>query len=364
VPRARLSDYLRTELIPAMVEAVQVQTDDWGFPWFPEWTGHRPGKDAEWLSVALADGKAWYHGQTQGQGNASIFLNVNGGMVEYETLTDGLLSTFHHELFHNHQSNIHQHLGGSGHVVGAEGAWAWFADGTAVLASSVGQPDVQFSQTWGSRSYLFNARGFVGRAGISAGDLNKSYARMNPYHAAAYWRFLYEQCGGLRDGVENPAAGMAAIRQVLTTLLNGTVVDVSTSTDLVQQLPAIMDAVRRDSTCPFETYQESLLAFSRALYALRLDGARCRAPGLPAGCGFYDPRTLPQAACEHPHLPGEVLVYSAAEQAYPAGIPSSFWDGPGRGRVGRRLRRYSAGDRSPRRAGDRGGVPRAALAAC
>ncbi|MEJ2209870.1 MAG: hypothetical protein P8129_12630 [Anaerolineae bacterium] len=325
VPRARVSDYLRSELIPAMIEAFRVQTDDWGFPWFPEWMGHRRGQDTERLSVALADGEAWYHGQTLGRGNASIFLNVNGGMVEYETLTDGLLSTFHHELFHNHQRNIHQHLGGSGHVAGAEGAWAWFAEGMAVLASAVGQPGVQFSRTWGARSYLFNAQGFIGRAGISEGDLNQPYARMNPYHAAAYWRFLYDQCGGRGDDGENPAAGMAVIRQVLTALFGGDVVDVSTSTDLVQQLPAIMDVALRDSACPFGTYQDSLLAFSSALYALRLDGARCRAPGLPAVCGFYDPQTpYHEPPASTLTYRGEALVYSAAEQAYPAGIPSSF----------------------------------------
>ncbi|MFN2224814.1 MAG: hypothetical protein ACK2UY_00870, partial [Anaerolineae bacterium] len=70
LPRDRISDYLSSELIPAMVQAFRIQTDDWGFPWFPEWTGHRPGRDTEQLSVALADGQAWFHGQTLGQGNA------------------------------------------------------------------------------------------------------------------------------------------------------------------------------------------------------------------------------------------------------------------------------------------------------
>lgn len=325
LPRDLVSDYVRGELIPAMVEAFRLQTDDWGFPWYPEWTGHRPANDAERLSVALADGEAWFHGQTLGQGNAGIYLNVNRGLVEYETFTDGLMSTFHHELFHNHQRNLHQYLGGSGQVGGAGGAWGFFAEGIAVLASSVGQPGVHFGQTWGARAYALNARGFVGRAGISQGDLNKSYARMNPYHAAAYWRFLYEQCGGLQAGVEDPAAGMVVIRQVLVTLYGGDIVNIEASTDLVSKMPAIMDEALRGSSCPFGTYQESLLASARAIYALRLDGGRCQEPGLPAGCGFYDPETLyHKPGASTLTYRGEEIVYSASEQLYPAGIPSSF----------------------------------------
>jgi hypothetical protein len=308
-----------------MVEAFRVQTDEWGFPWYPAWRGHRPGEDAERLSVALTDGDTWYHGRAPGQGHAGISLNVSRGEVEYATLTDGLMSTFHHELFHAHQRNIHQHLGGSGHIVGADGAWAWFGEGTAVLASSVGQPDVQFSRTWGTRAYLFHARAFVGRAGISAGDLNRSYAQMNPYHAAAYWRFLYEQCGGMNDGIEDPAAGMAFIRRVLTTLYSGDIVGIDASTDLVQEMPGVMDEALRGSSCPFGTFQESLLAFARAIYALPLDEGWCRVRGVPTGCGFYDRENLygdpPVSTLTYG---GVALVYSAAEQPYPAGIPSSF----------------------------------------
>jgi hypothetical protein len=325
LPRENVSGYIYSELIPAMIEAYRVQTDEWEFPWYPEWRGHRRGKDAERLSVTLSDGETWFHGKAPGQGNAGISINVSLGKVEYETLTDGLVSTFHHELFHNHQRNIHLHLGGSGQVGGTESAWDFFAEGMAVLASSVGQPDVQFRQTWGSRAYVNNAKEFLGREGISEGDLNKSYAGMNDYHGATYWRFLYEQCGGMRDGVENPAAGMALIRKVLLTLYAGDIVDIVASTDVVQGMPAILDEALHGSSCPFKTYQESLLAFARAIYALRLDGGRCREPGIPAGCGLYDPHSLyhnPPASTII--YQGEEIAYSAAEQPYPTGIPSSF----------------------------------------
>jgi hypothetical protein len=323
--RENVASYIRAELIPAMIEAYRVQTDEWGFPWYPEWTPYRAGNTEERLSVALAGGETWFHGQTLGQGNSGIFLNLNRGMVEYETLTDGLMSTFHHELFHNHQRNIQQHLGGSGQVGGAESAWSFFAEGMAVLASAVGQLDVQFSQTWGARAYLSNARAFLGRQGISGGDLNRSYERMNVYHAAAYWRFLYEQCGGVTDGIEDPAAGMLVIQRALMALYAGEIVDIDASTDLVERMPEIMDQALAGSSCAFRTYRDSLLAFSRAIYALRLEGGRCSGPGSTPGCGFYDPENLfHNPAVSTLTYRGEEINYSAADQPHPSGIPSSF----------------------------------------
>jgi hypothetical protein len=41
---------------------------------------------------------------------------------------------------------------------------------------------------------------------------------MYPYDLVAYWRFLYEQCGGMSCQGEDPAAGMQVIRQVLNVL--------------------------------------------------------------------------------------------------------------------------------------------------
>ena len=325
LPRERVSDYLQNELIPAMVEAYRTQSDDWGFRWHPEWKGHRPGQDADRLSVALTDSETWFHGSAPGRGHSGISLNVSRGVVEYETLTDGLLSTFHHELFHHHQINIHQHLGGRGQLGGPDGAWQFITEGMAVLASSVGQPEVEFKQTWGSRAYALHARGFVGWEGISEGDLNKSYERIIGYHGAAYWRFLYEQCGGMSNGVENPAAGMAVIRQVLMTLYSGDFADVVASDGFVQAMPAIMDEALGNSPCPFETYKQSLLEYARAIYALRLDGGRCLEPGIPADCGFYDPYSLyHNPPADTITYQDEKIVYSAAEQPYPAGIPSSF----------------------------------------
>jgi hypothetical protein len=118
---------------------------------------------------------------------------------------------------------------------------------------------------------------------------------------------------------------MDVIRRALTTLYSGEVADIASSTDLVKHLPQVMDRALQGSACPFQTYEESLIAFGRATYALRLHGGRCPAPGAPAGCGFYDPHGLyhdpPSSTIVYTGTP---IVYAEADQAFPAGIRSSF----------------------------------------
>jgi hypothetical protein len=316
VTREDVPDYVHAELVPRMVEAFRVQTDEWGFPWYHAWTSYRQGTDAERLSVALSDGRTWFHGKAPLRGHSAISINVEGGdNAAYDTLTDGLMSSFHHELFHNLQRNISQHYGSNRDLGGAENAWDFFSEGTAVLASSVGQSDRQFTSI--RRTYVSRANDFIGGYG-STGDLNKSYEGIYPYNPAIYWRFLYEQCGTAPDGSLNPAAGMEVIRRALTILYSRQVVDVAASTDLIAALPKIMDHALVASPCPFGTHAESLSAFARAIYALRLEDGRCAAPGSPAGCGFYDPQRL----YRDPSV--ETVTYSAVAQQHTGGIPSSF----------------------------------------
>lgn len=322
VRRDDVSDYVGSELLPAMVRAFRVQTDEWGFPWHKEWTGYRAPQERDRLSVALTDGQEWFHDEAPSGGHSGISLNVNGRKKEYLTLTDALMSTFHHELFHNQQLSLFQHLGGRGRV---DAAWDFVMEGTAVLASSVAQPEVQFSRTWGLRRYMTDAVGFAGWDGVVDGDLNQSYTRMNGYHAAVYWRFLYEQCGGMSDGVENPARGMAVIRQVLLALYESTLAAGGKAPDVVETMPGILGRALAASSCPFTTYAGSLEAFARALYGLGLEDGRCAEPGLPVGCGLYDPHGVYRNPPVHTLIySGTETVYGAQDQDKPAGIPSSY----------------------------------------
>ena len=305
LPRADIPDYVSAELLPAMVEAFRVQTDVWGFPWYQAWTSYRSGEDAERLSVALTDGMTWFHGWAAPNGHSGISINVSTREnAAHYTLIERVMGTFHHELFHNIQRGINQHHGGNGDADGSDDAWHFFPEGTAVLASSVGQSTVEFTQSGGLRYYMANANAFL------ASDLD-SYERMSPYHTVVYWRFLYEQCGGMRDGVEDPTAGMQVISATLAALYSSDVVDISASTDLVESVPRIMDhALANAPLCPFRTYRDSLTHFARAIYALRLDGGRCTEPGLPAGCGFYDPNNL------YRDPPSRTLVYTVQQHRY------------------------------------------------
>jgi hypothetical protein len=325
--REEVPDYVGAELIPEMVEAFRVQTDDWGFPWYDTWTGYRSGADAERLSVSLVKGGTWFHGYAPSNGHSGISLRVNGGgyIAGYDSLTDALVSVFHHELFHNLQKNIHQNGGDGNRVKGEDDAWRFFTEGTAVLVPSVGRSALELGPSAGARHYMENANRYLGVTGLERGELNHSYQRMSPYHTALYWRFLYEQCGGMTNGLEDAAAGMDVIRRVFTTLYSSDLVDINSTTDLIGSIPKIMDNALKDSLCPFKTHRESLIAFARAVYALRVEQGRCVAAGTSDGCGFYDPHQLYRdPPIDTITYGGGKTSFSAVDQRDPAGIKSSF----------------------------------------
>ncbi|HSF83392.1 MAG TPA: hypothetical protein VLA49_19295 [Anaerolineales bacterium] len=327
IPREDITEYIGEDLVPALLDAFRLQSNIWGFTWYPEWRSYHAGQALNRLSVILTEGGTWFHGQAPSHGTARIAIRLDTPVfANYDSLTDAIVSTFHHELFHNHQRSINQHSGGNGDVDGLENVWAFFSEGTAELAMSVGQKEDEYSTKSGLRVFMRSANGFLaGGANIERG-FNKSYTVLSPYQAVFYWRFLYEKCGGMQAGIEHPDAGMQVIRRVLETLYSQDVVDISASTDLVNSLPEIMDRVLLNTpACPFRNYADSLNQFSLALYALGLENSRCISPGLPSGCSFYDPQNLyldvpvPQISYS-----GEQVEYDSSNQPYPAGIKSSY----------------------------------------
>jgi hypothetical protein len=292
VPRHDIENYLRRELIPAMLDAFKVQSDLWGLPWYQEWVGYRVEDGPKTLSVALGEHRTWFHGAAPSLGHSMISIRVDGSFMEYETITDGIMSVFHHELFHNQQRNLSLHLGAQGNISGKEGAWELISEGTAVLASLVAEPAVQMDSSTLPRSYLKRANSFIGQDGVFAGGLNQNYRNI-PYHTTLYWRFIYEQCGGIRRIVDDPSVGMQPIRHVLETLYGGEIVNVNSSVSAVKALPSIIDvALYKTPTCPFHSFEDSLIEFARAIYLLRREEGRCPAAHPYAYCGFYDPGGL------------------------------------------------------------------------
>ncbi len=287
IPRRAVDDYVGTVLLPGMIEAFRMQSQDWGFPWYDAWTGNRGDLDAERLSVALTDGKTWYHGQASPSGNSKISINVSGGdNSAYDSLMDGVMSIFHHELFHHQQKNINQYFDGQGWTSGKRNQWQFFSEGTAILASSVAQPEIQFARDSAERVYIKNANFFL------ANDIGKGFSEINPYYGAMYWRFLYEHCGGMSAGIENPAAGLKIIRRALLSLYQNAEGEAGERATLDDWMPRIMDQALDGSACPFQTYSQSLAAFAQALDTLRYGNGRCQSPGIPEGCGFFDPHSL------------------------------------------------------------------------
>jgi hypothetical protein len=319
IPRQEVDAYIQTELIPAMVEAFQIQSNVWEFPWYGEWRNFRREEDPKTLSVALGEHSIWFHGKPASLGHSMISIRVDGTAGEYDSLTDGIISVFHHELFHNHQRNLSLHFGKHAAIAGKEQSWMMFTEGTAVLASSVGQPAVQFAATTQPRSYLKRVNAFIGSEAAIGGGLNKSYKDI-PYHTALYWRFLYENCGGIGEQEEDPAAGMKVIRHILETLYKGEIVDIHASTDVAQAFPRILDAALRSTpSCPFQSYEESLVHFARAIYMLRLEDGRCREAIHLSDCGFSDPRHLYQTPRAESYL-----IESNDPLEINGSIPSSF----------------------------------------
>ncbi|MGW8250436.1 MAG: hypothetical protein ACWGO1_07315, partial [Anaerolineales bacterium] len=313
IPRSEVAAFLRDELGPAMVEAYATQSTTWGFTWYSAWTSYRSGVDAERLSVALTLPGVWFHGRAPSSAHSGISINTtHKDYARYDHLVHGMLSAFHHELFHNIQRNINLKLGGDGDIDGEGDALAFITEGMATMASSVGQPEVEFVS---DGSYLTQANTFLSGGKFYEPDLNTSYANLDPYRASIYWRFLYEQCGGLEMGDENPAVGMQVIRQTLEVLYGQSI---SNADDLSGLLPALMDRVLELSThCPFNTYRQSLAQFSRSIYAIRIANL-CVINEIQTWCGLYDPKDRYAAP------PAEEIHIDDHGSEISGGIPNSY----------------------------------------
>ena len=90
--------------------------------------------------------------------------------------------------------------------------------------------------------------------------------------------------------------------------------------DIVGSMESAMDAAFARVGGPFRTFEDSLVAFARANYALRLGNGRCTASD-PAACGglYYDPDN----AYVIPPLEAN-LYYSGSPLIHAGAIPASY----------------------------------------
>jgi hypothetical protein len=262
--RDNFTAVVQTDILPRMLTSYVEETIFWDFSWYPEWKSLRPEDGEKNLSVVFSDGKTWYHGEPVPFGNASITLTLNPWIpARYDTIPDALINIFYHELFHNLQRSMLLHYQGTDKIAGKNMEWDIFSEGTAVLASTVGMPEVEYRESQIDAAYFNYANEYLSNI-----DRNPGLLSLKSYQAAPYWRFLFEQCGGNASDKDNLIQGMAVIRRALENLYKADLVDFLHSKDSILELPRIMDPSLAGSGCPFDNFKDSLNAYAIAINSL------------------------------------------------------------------------------------------------
>ena len=150
-----------------------------------------------------------------------------------------------------------------------------FVEAQAAAAASIQYPEIELAKdraiSRGSEYARAANRFLAERLNTSYMDLEMDEA--NRYDAGLYWRFLVEQFGG-----------MAVLRAALEEMAR------SQGFDIVVGMDSALDRTFARFDGPFHSFEESLVAFARANYALRLENGRCAVLDTGAcGSSHYDP---------------------------------------------------------------------------
>jgi hypothetical protein len=307
LPPAAVTDFIECQFAPIVVDTWNTQFVDWGFgeSIHPKWDAD---KIVEIVitdhPIALFDGTGTYSrfigedGRPYPERRIWWFSNSNSFQA-YDTLENGYKVIFAHEFFHLMQWNVLLKTGRPSNlrisVIESQGR----------VAPTIRYPEIELGAAHvvvDDSAYTSGANRFLSQ------HLNTSYSdletdRDNKYDAAPYWRFLYEQ---YQD--------MAIIRAALTEIAY------HHDSDIVSSMDRAMDAAFTDVEGPFASYEDSLIAFSRANYGLRLGNGRCEVAEVSGCDGFYYD---PNARYVDPPLAAE-LDFDGAELTYNGAIPSSY----------------------------------------
>jgi hypothetical protein len=280
---AAVTDFIEDQFAPLIADTWQTQVVEWGFgPLHPDWD---PDRVVEVVITAppyaLFDGTGTYSRSVTQDGGLYPQRRIwwhatNNAFQVYNTLGNGYKAVFAHEFFHLMQWNVL--------LITGQPTQRWrnlFIEAQAKFASSVQYPEIELGKELGThddREYAGAANRFLlHRLNTSYRDLEADPT--NKYDAALYWRFLYERYGD-----------MGVIRAALEEMAR------HHDPDLLAGLEPALDAALARVPGPFHSFEESLVAFARANYALRLDAesqGRCTTPD-PTACGglFYDPQDV------------------------------------------------------------------------
>jgi len=305
-PRA-VTDFIEYQFVPIIADTWNTQFHTWGFaPIHPDWDSDRV---VEVIITdppfALFDGTGTYTALIGADGHPYPerriwWFSSNNAFQAYDSLENGCKVTFSHEFFHLVQWNI---LVSTGHP---ESFWLYvFIEGQGKFAPSVQYPELEVHKDHlvvGNSAYASAANRFL------ALQLNTSYEDLeadggSKYDFAPYWRFLYEQ-----------SSDMAIIRASLEEMA------VHFDPYIVGSMERAIDGAFGRVGGPFHTFKESLIAFARANYALRMENGRCTASD-PAGCDglYFDPDN----GYMDPPLETK-LYYAGSRLTYSGVVPTSY----------------------------------------
>jgi hypothetical protein len=309
LPPAAVPDLIEQQFVPTIVETWHTQFNAWGFgPIHPDWDADKVVEIyITYSPFALFGGTGIYTISRHPDGSPYPerrlwWFSSSPAYDAYDSLENGYQAVFAHEFFHLVQWNALLSAGCSTH------RWSnLFIEAQGKFVPSVQYPEMEIlgEHIAGVGSnYQSAARHFLAHSlNVPLGDLEADTAHR--YDWALYWRFLYEQFGGM--GIVRAALEEMACRY---------------DPDVEAALPAVMDAAMARSDGPFQTFEQSLIAFAEANYALRLDpeSGRCATENL-AECGnrYYDPNHTYKA----PPLEDE-LRYSGSPVTYDGSVPATF----------------------------------------
>jgi hypothetical protein len=312
LPPEAVHNFIAGQVAPIIIETWRAQFGEWSYgPIHPDWDADKVVEVIfTCLPFALLGGTGTYTVSTYADGSPypqrRIWLqSSNNAFQAYDSLENGFRVVFSHEFHHIVQWNA---ILGAGCPAYIRSTWRWhnvFLEAQAKVASSVQYPVLEMGRDHlvaGSSEYSSAAQRFLSlRLKASFTELEAETADL--YDAALYWRFLYEQTGS-----------MDVLRIALAEMACRPVEDIPASLD------EIMDAALARVDGPFATFEESITAFARANYALRLADGRCVEMD-PRVCGerYYDPAGMYDAP-----LLAAALPYHGAPLTHDGSIPASY----------------------------------------
>ncbi len=313
----QVTGFVEQAFLPIIRETWQTQFVAWGFgdAVHPDWDSDNVIEivitDPPY---ALLDGTGTYSRFTDDDGQLYPerriwWFAANNSFQAYDTLENAYKAVFAHEFFHLMQWNVLLSAGEASAGEASTGRptnlWISWIEGHGRFAATVQYPELEMSQEHlavENSAYASGANRFLSL------HLNTSYSsleadRGNKYDSALYWRFLYEQYDD-----------MDLIRTALEEMVH------HFGPDTVRGMKEAMDAALARVDGPFHSFEESLVAFAQATYALRLENGRLMTSHDAGDWAFF---ADPDQVYVEPPLEAE-LAFTDVPLSYTGAVPTAY----------------------------------------